>query len=126
MITVSDGEEGKLHKQNIFYDVLLIIVIREYILGINCFHATIFIWKFLKNELNACLQMVETKKEQHFILFLEVLIHTHTLHLDSDKQQIEIHSPFSGTPPFSSPTTVSYSPFLRVNKTSWAHFTSSF
>lgn len=43
VITVSNGEEGKLHKQNIFYDILLIIVIREYILGINCFHATIFI-----------------------------------------------------------------------------------
>lgn len=59
VITVSNGEEGKLHKQNIFYDILLIIVIREYILGINCFHATIFIWKFFKNELDACLQMVE-------------------------------------------------------------------
>lgn len=53
--------------------------------------------------------------------FLEILIHTNTLHLDSDQQQIEIYSPFSGTPPFPSPTTISYSPFLRVNKTVAEH-----
>lgn len=83
MIMISKGKEGKLHNQNIFYDVLLIMVIREWILSIIYSHT--FIWKFLKMNLAPCLQMVEAKKEQHFFLMLEILTYTHTLHQGSDK-----------------------------------------
>lgn len=84
-----DGFKGRSHEQNIQHDVLLIIVTRECILGINYSYSTNFIGKFLKINLAACLQKVEAEKAQCCLLIWELFIHTHA-HLHAPHTHVHI------------------------------------